>query len=55
MGGMGLAFFKNIFEDIFSLTGVESGCFADSNNTYPDLPFEQLKLDLRANIFFGRK
>ena len=55
MGGKELAFFKNIFEDILSLTGVESGFFADSVNTYQDLPFELLKLDLCANAVFGRK
>ena len=55
MGGMGLAFSKNIFEDILSFTGVESVFFADSVNTYQDLPFELLKLNLCANAVFGRK
>ena len=55
MGGMGLAFFKNIFEDILSLTGVESGFFAHSINAYQDFPFELLKLDLCGNDVFGRK
>ena len=56
MGGTGFAFFfKSIFDNILSLTGVESGFFADSANAYQDLPFELLKLDLCANAFFGRK
>ena len=55
MGGMGLVFFKNLFEDILSLTGVEWVFFADSVNIYQDLPFEVLKLDLCANAVFGRK
>ena len=55
MGETGLAFFKNIFEDILSLNGVESGFFEDSANTYQDLPFELLKLDLCANVVIDRK
>ena len=55
MGGAEIAFFKNIFGNILSLTGVESGFFADFVNTYPDLPFEQLKLNLCANAIIGRK
>ena len=54
MGGKELAFSKKI-EDIVSLTGVQSGFFADSVNTYQDFPFELLKLDLCANTAFGRK
>ena len=42
-------------EDNLSLTGVESGFFADSANAYQDLPFEVLKLDLCANALIGRK
>ena len=52
MGGTRLAWFKNIFENTFSLTGVESGFFADSANTYQDLSFELLKLNLCANAVF---
>ena len=52
---MGPAFFKNIFEDILSLTGVESDYLADSANTFQDLPAELLRLDLSANAVFGRK
>ena len=48
-------FSKNIFEDILSLTAVASGFFADSANTYQDLPFEPLKLHLCANALIGRK
>ena len=52
---MTFAFFKNIFENILSLTGVESGFFADSANIYQDLPFELLNLDLCGNVVIGRK
>ena len=55
MGGTGLAFSQNIFEDILNLTGVESVFFADSANKYQDLPFNLLKLDLCANAVIGRK
>ena len=55
MGGAGFALFKNIFENILSLTGVELGFFADSTNTYQYIPFELLKLDLCAKAVFGRK
>ena len=54
MCGTGFAFFKNIFENILSLTGDESVFFADSANTYQYLPYELLKLDLCANAVFGR-
>ena len=55
MSGTGFAFFKNIFENILSLTGVESGFLADPANRYPDIPFDQLKFDLCANAVIGRK
>ena len=55
MRGTGFTFFKNIFDNILSLTGVESDFFADSDNTHQDLPFELLKLELCANAVFGRK
>ena len=57
MGGTELTFFKNIFEDIFSLTGVESDFFADSakSKTYQDLPFELLMLGLCENALIGQK
>ena len=55
VGGTGPAFFKDIFENILSLTGVESGFFADSANAYQDLSFELLTLNLCANVVFGRK
>ena len=42
---MGLAFFRNIFQVILSLTWVESSFFADSVNSYQDFPFELLNLD----------
>ena len=40
---------KNVFGNILSFTGVESGFFADSANTCQYLPFELLKLDQCAN------
>ena len=49
MGGTGLTFFKTYFREyILSLTGVEPALFADPANTYTDLSFELLKLDLCA-------
>ena len=55
LGGTGFALSKNVFKNILSLTGVESGFFADSTNARQDLPFELLKLDPCANAVFGRK
>ena len=47
--------FQKYFRGILSLTAVASGFFADSANTYQDLPFEPLKLHLCANALSGRK
>ena len=55
MGGTRITFSKNIFENILSLAGVEPFFFADPANTYSDLPFELLRLDLCANALTGRK
>ena len=48
-------FQQTFFEKILSFTGVEPGFVADPANTYPDLPFELLKLDLCAYALIGRK
>ena len=48
-------YFRGYFEFNWSLQILTITIFADSNNTYQDLPFELLKLDPRANTVFDRK